>query len=115
MEQAKIPLYIRFGEVPKDGKSKIHFGDKVAGIEPGVSVWKAVKANGAYFPVLPEDVNESGIQDYFDELFDKDKKVYLVTGRELAVTGHDNEPLLYDIKVIKELCHYYENYYKEVK
>ncbi|WP_299995921.1 hypothetical protein [uncultured Clostridium sp.] len=115
METAKIPVYIRFGEIPKDGKSKIHFGDEIAGTEPGLSVWKAVEANGCYFPILPDNANESAIQDYFDMIFDKENKVYLVTGRELSVTGHDNEPLIFNAKIIKELCPYYKNYYREVE
>ena len=78
-----------------------------------MSVWKAVEANGCYYPILPEDANESAIQDYFDMIFDKEKEVYLVTGRELAVTGHDKEPLLYDIQVIRRLCPYYKNYYSD--
>lgn len=39
-----------------------------------------------------------------------DKKVYLVTGREMLVRGCNNEILLRDIKILKELpC--YKDYY----
>lgn len=107
MKQASIPVYIRFGEIPEDGKSKVHLGNEVVGEEAGVSVWEAVEANNRYYPKLPEMVNESGIQDYFDYLLESDKKVYLVVGDRLRINGKDNEPLLENVKVIKEITNYY--------
>ena len=38
MINAKLPLYIRFGEIPTDGQSTIHLGDVIVGKEAGVSV-----------------------------------------------------------------------------
>lgn len=55
MKQAKIPLYIRFGEIPDGGISYVHLGDYKARPEGGLSVWKAVEANGRYYPDPPED------------------------------------------------------------
>lgn len=109
MKQASAPLYIRFGEIPKNGKSKIYAGDQVVGEEPGLSVWTAVECNDMYWPLLPEAANENGIADYFDLLLNSDKKVYLVTGDELRYEGQDREPLLQNVVVIKEITHYYRH------
>jgi len=110
VKQATLPLYIRFGGIPEDQQSSVHFGDQVVRKEGGLSVWKAVEANGQYFPVLPEDTNEAGIQDYFSMLF-SNKPVYLVTGTEMRLEGACREPLLMDASVIKKLDY---SYLKEV-
>lgn len=106
MKQASAKLYIRFGKIPKDGQSRVHFSDHVVRKEGGLSVFRAVQANGRYYPVLPEDANESAISDFFELLFDKSKKVYLVTGTEIRIEGADREPLLQDVVVLKELANY---------
>lgn len=38
MKQASIPLYIRFGEISSDGKSKVHVGDEIVRDEAEFSV-----------------------------------------------------------------------------
>jgi hypothetical protein len=106
-KQASLPLYIRFGEIPKDGKSKVHRGDQVVREEAGVSVWRAIEDCGCYYPVLPDEPNENAIADYFHFLLHSDSKVFLVTGTEMFIEGADREPLLMDCKVIKEITHYY--------
>ena len=107
IKQAKAPLYIRFGEIPTSGHSKIHASDEVIGEEVGISIYRAIESNGLYFPELPEDANESGIFDYFEYLLHSDKKVYLVTGTEMRFEGQDREPLLSDATVLKDITHYY--------
>lgn len=103
MIQAQMPLYIRFGEIPKDFQSSVHIGDSIVRKEGGVSVWRAIESNGYYFPILPENANEQGIFDYFHLLFSQDT-IYLVTGTELRIEGADREPLLMsDIKIIKKI------------
>lgn len=103
IKQATIPLYIRFGEIPEDGKSKVHLGSEVVGVEPGLSVYETVEANNRYYPVLPDSPNESTIGDYFGFLLESTCKVYLVTGRRIRLNGHDNEPLLEDVSVLKDI------------
>lgn len=99
----ELPLYIRFGDIPKDKQSKVHFSDAIIRKEGGVSVWRAIYADGYYFPIMPNDVNENGIIDYFRFLF-SDKPIYLVTGTEMRIEGADREPLLCDdITIIKKL------------
>ena len=105
MKQAKMPLYSRLGEIPDGGISYVHLGDYKARPEGGLSVWKAVEANGRYYPVLPEDANEAAIADYFDMLLADRGPVYLLTGSRIRLEGADREPLLQSWVVIKEITH----------
>ncbi len=111
MKQATIPLYIRFGNIPKNQKSKIYAGDQVVGEEPGVSVYRAVEVAGIYFPLMEPDFIDDGIMDYFQLLFesvkDEKKKVLVVTGDELRFEGHDREVLLTNVKIIKDYTKVY--------
>lgn len=104
---ASIPLYIRFGEIPEDGQSKVHRNDWIIRSEGGVSVWRAVEDQGRYWPLLPEEPNGNTIADYFSMLTNrfhqKDRKVYLVTGTEICIEGADREPLLIDCQIIKDI------------
>ena len=45
MKQATAKLYIRFGELPKDGKSRVHISGEPCVEEAGVSVYRAIEAN----------------------------------------------------------------------
>lgn len=109
MKQAKLPLYIRFGEIPADGNSTVHRSDAEIRKEGGVSVWNAVEVNGRYYPMLPKHPNENTLADYFNYLTNNrtDKKVYLVTGTKVFIEGADREPLLMDVKIIKDISWYY--------
>lgn len=107
MKPASAPLYIRFGAVPENESSQIYASDEAIGVEAGVSVYRAVEANGVYFPLLPEDANADGIADYFGLLLGRKRKIYLVTGDELRVEGKGREPLLRNIVVLKEITDWY--------
>lgn len=109
MKLSSIPVFIRFGDIPKDGKSKLYRNGEIVGEEMGVSVFRATETNGMYFPILPEDANADCIFDYFRFLLHSDKPVYLVTGTELCYEGRDREPLLSDVIVIKDITHYYRD------
>lgn len=110
MKNATIPLYIRFGEIPEDGQSKVHRSDWTIRSEGGVSVWRAVEDQGRYWPLLPQEPNGNTIADYFSMLtnrYHQDRKVYLVTGSEICVEGADREPLLMDCQIIKDISNQY--------
>lgn len=107
MKQATARLYIRFGELPKDGKSRVYISGEPCVKEAGVSVYKAVEAGGRYWPLLPEESNAAGVSDYFRFLMESDSPVYLVTGDLLWLEGHDREPLLANPVVIADLTHIY--------
>lgn len=105
MKQSTIPLYIRFGGIPEDGKSRVHRSDEVVREEAGVSVWKAIESDGKYWPILPDEPNDNAISDYFDLILNKYKhrKVYLVTGTPMFIEGADREPLLMNCQIIKDI------------
>lgn len=98
-----MKLYIRFGEIPKDERSAIHFSDEIVGYECGVSVWDCIEADGRYYPILPKEPNENAISDYFHHLLHSNKKVYLVTGDRIRLEGHDREPLLRNVIILKDI------------
>lgn len=107
MEQASIPLYIRFGEIPEDKISRVHRGDAIIREEGGLSVWRAITDGmGKYYPMLPSDANDDAISDYFYQLLEGDQRVYLVTGNEIGIEGADREPLITDPVILKEITHY---------
>ena len=99
-------VYVRFGDIPKNEKSNIYSSDEKVDEELGVSVWDSCTANDDYFPKLPDNPSEEAITDFFKLLY-SDRPVYLVSGVELNHTGTDDEPLLKNIKIIKELNYDY--------
>ena len=113
MKQATAKLYIRFGEIPKDGKSRVHISGEPCVEEAGLSVYRAVEANGAFYPMLPDESNEAGVADYFRYLMESDSPVYLVTGDLMWLEGHDREPLIANPVVVKDLTHIYRKPNKE--
>lgn len=104
-------VYIRFGDIPTDGKSKIYKSGEVVGEELGISVWHCVFANGVPCPILPDPFNEVALADYIGHLFGN-RKVYLVTGNVVG-KGTVGEPLLENVTVIREYTDDYE-YLKDI-
>lgn len=102
-----MKFYIRFGDIPEDGRSRQYQGDEIIKTEKGVSVWDSAIANDIYFPILPQDPNECTVQDYFGFIWGN-RPVYLVTGDELDEKGACGEPLLTNVKIIKELTDDYK-------
>ena len=99
--------YIRVGEIPPTGKSRICRGDAILGEEKGVSVWEAVELNDKYRILIPNPCNANAMGD-LDSTFLKShyylpKAVYEVDGDVIGI-GSDGEPLLTNIKNIKKLA-----------
>ena len=99
--------YIRIGDIPKTGKSRIHRGDELIGEEKGVSVWEAVELNGKYRILIPNPCNADAMGD-LDSTFLRShyysaKPVYELDGDIIGV-GADGEPLITNIKHIKKLA-----------
>ena len=92
-------LYIRYGDIPPDEKSKIHnrCDNSVVGEEVGVSVFEYIEGRGS---VIPN--NEKAMDDFF--MLSKMYWInhYLVSGDEVGV-GSDGEPLINNVKIIKLL------------
>ena len=115
------PVYIRFGEIPENERSKrgngiIGDGYKCVGYEDGVSVWDAVLLDDGYHLVAPLNGNSATYGDFSNDAFPDDcygvkpdDKIYVVTGDEVG-KGADNEPLLRNVKIIEQLPYDYFSY-----
>lgn len=91
--------YIRVGELPPDGKSKIRrrADNSIIGEEKGVSVFEYIEGRGI---VVPH--NQQARDDFLMLMNSIDKPQYIVMGDEIGV-GSDGEPLLKDVKIVKVL------------
>lgn len=97
-------IFYRFGEIPINEKSGIWKGEERVGEELGVSVYEAHKnINGLYSPVFPMPANMSALDTFLHFIRYYSGKKYLVTGDVLSFVGTDGEPLIKNIKIIKEL------------
>lgn len=83
-------VYIRFGEVPKSGKSRNHV---TGSLEPGVSVYRA-KWNPVFESFELLDANHAGTA---IDLMAQGKRPAFYSGR-VAGIGSDGEPTLFDVK-----------------
>ena len=91
--------YIRVGELPPDGKSKIRCraDNSIIGEEEGISVFEYIEGRGI---VVPH--NQQARDDFLMLMNSIDKPQYIVIGEEIGV-GNDGEPLLRDVKIVKVL------------
>lgn len=97
-------LFYRFGEIPSNEKSSIWRGEEKIGEELGVSVYEAHKTlNETYSPVLPHPPNIHTLDTFYYCIRYFSGKKYLVTGDLLPTRGNDGEPLIINVKILKEL------------
>lgn len=92
-------LYIRYGEIPPDEKSKIYnqCDNSVIGKEAGVSVFEYIEGRGI---VVPD--NKIARDDFLMLSSKFWINHYLVTGDEVGI-GSDGEPLITNVKILKLL------------
>ena len=104
-------MYIRIGNLPEGGKSAIYSGMNAVGKEIGVSVYECVRLNGKYRIVMPSPMKlgqgntyEALINEVTEQAFKipLPRKVYLVKGTLIGY-GHDGEPLLNNVKIMREI------------
>lgn len=111
-----MEYYIRFGEIPKDGFSKIHRGDMIIGSEPGVSVYDCCQKRNKLMICIPNPIHPftmDTIKDFeTDILMSCGKKIYLVTG-EIVGFGSDGEPCLKNVKIIKDITSEFKTDHRE--
>lgn len=95
--------YIRFGRWYENEQSKNY---RTGEMEDGVSVYHA------HFDIDEErweidpTVDEAAINGTLQSLiYERDKRIFVVQGRELEQTGSDGEPLLKDVKAVKQLAY----------
>ena len=95
-------LYIRFGKIPTDEKSKIYRGEIEVGIENGVSVYPAFKTNednivlGLNLPIAKTTLHTQQHLVEYDN-----RPCYLVKGDYIG-KDIDGQPLINNITIIKK-------------
>lgn len=110
-----VNYYIRFGRMPKGGRSRISPGYQMQMLaRTGVRIPKREKGISAYrakwdgrrrkwvMPTVPWDSYVIGMETLLMEACDGKAPVYLVTGIEVG-EGEDGEPVLTEVKVLEEI------------
>ena len=99
-------LYIRFGEIPTDEKSKIYQGEIEVGTENGVSVYPAFKTDegdivlGLSLPITKTTLHT---QQHLIEY--EDRPCYLVKGDYIG-KDTDGQPLINNVSIIEKIDNY---------
>lgn len=97
------PLYIRFGDIPKNEKSKVYNGEIEIGTEKGVSVYPAFEdSEGNIVLGLSLPITKTSLYTQQHLLEYDNRACYLVSG-DYVGKGTDGEPLLRNIKIIREI------------
>lgn len=96
-------LYIRFGDIPKNEKSKVYNGEIEIGTEKGVSVYPAFEdSEGNIVLGLSLPITKTSLYTQQHLLEYDNRPCYLVSG-DYVGKGTDGEPLLRNIKIIREI------------
>jgi hypothetical protein len=98
-------LYVRFGDIPSNEKSKIYHGEEEIGDENGVSVYPAFELNGNIVLGLTLPITKTTLYTQQHLLEYDNRPCYLVSG-DYVGNGTDGEPLIKNISVIKRLDNY---------
>ena len=99
-------LYIRFGNIPTNGKSKVYNGEIEIGIEEGISVYPAFEdKEGNIILGLNLPITKTSLHTQQHLLEYESRPCYLVTG-DYVGKGTDGEPLLKNIRIMKEIKPY---------
>jgi hypothetical protein len=97
--------YLRFGEIPYNEKSRIFSnGDDTSRNEIGVSCYEVIYDDyyKHYRILLPPLLNIKTLNDLIRFLEYSSKKIYIIEGDYYGI-GSDMEPVLKNIKIIKEI------------
>lgn len=98
-------LYVRFGDIPSNEKSKIYRGEEEIGYENGVSVYPAFELNGNIVLGLTLPITMTTLYTQQHLLEYDNRPCYLVSG-DYVGKGTDGEPLIRNISIIKRLYNY---------
>lgn len=116
VDDKPVKQYIRFGDIPTDQLSTIHYRGFEVGKEPGVSVYDCIcNDKGEYQIVLPTPCSEGTITSLQGLMFySKDKNIYLVTG-DFVGYGTDGEPCITNVQVLEDITEKFrkDNYVDE--
>ena len=98
-------LYIRFGEIPNNEKSKIYRGEEEIGEEDGVSVYPAFEVNGDIVLGLTLPITKSTLYTQQHLLEYENRPCYLVKG-DYVGKDSDGQPLICNVQIIKKIDNY---------
>lgn len=95
-------MYLRFGEIPANGKSGIYKGDlgKI-GEEIGVSCYRGVIIDDAVYIIMPH-IQSTTYYWLLDEYNRGKINLYVIEGEEIGI-GTDGEPLLKDPTILQKI------------
>lgn len=95
-------VFIRFGGLPKGGRSKIWRGEEVVGEEKGVSVYDAVVRDDGISVCLPFPLKRDTLDTFTGLVAYQNRHVYLVKG-DVVGKGNDGEPIIENVEIIKRI------------
>lgn len=98
-------IYVRFGDIPSNEKSKIYCGEEEIGEEDGVSVYPAFEVNGDIVLGLTLPITKSTLYTQQHLLEYENRPCYLVKG-DCVGKDADGQPLICNIKIIKKIDNY---------
>lgn len=99
-------LYIRFGEIPTDEKSKIYQGEIEVGTENGVSVYPAFRTDkGDIVLGLNLPITKTTLHTQQHLLEYDDRPCYLVKGNYVGKDS-DGQPLINNVHIIRKIDSY---------
>ena len=104
-------MFIRFGKIPTDGLSTIHYRGYDLGKEIGLSVYNCAFINDKYHIILPVPCSSGTIHSLEGFiLYNNHKKVYLVDG-DIVGYGTDGEPLIANVKIVDDIT---DKFFKDI-
>ena len=104
-QNEKQPLYIRFGDVPQNEKSKIYCGEEEIGEENGVSVYRAYEVNGNIVIGLTLPITQTTLHTQQHLLEYDNRPCYLVKGNYVGEDA-DGQPLINNVNIIRKIDRY---------
>ena len=100
-------LYIRFGEIPENEESSVFRGEYPYGKEKGVSVYPAIiNKDGSFAIGITLPVTRTSLDTFRALMEYESRNVYVVTGKYVG-KGTDNEPLIKNVKILKNITSQY--------
>lgn len=96
-------MYLRFGDIPQNEKSKVWHIDECVGEEIGVSVYDAIISEDDMISIgIPFPVTGSTIDTFIGLVKYQNLPCFLVDG-DFVGRGKDGEPLIKNVRIIKEI------------
>ena len=96
-------MYLRFGDIPSDEKSRVWRGGELNGEENGVSVYDVVIGEDGKISVgFPLPATESTLDTFIGFIKYQNRPIFLVDG-DFVGRGTDGEPLIKNVKILQEI------------